>query len=498
MSLIKQCLHAVALQTPRHIALQDRHGIVTYGELQVTVDEVAEQLRALQFRALGLWADNSIAWALADLSAMSANIPLVPLPLFFSSRQLLHVIQDAGLDGLLTDNPQQALDLLQSAGIRCQQGQELAGLHLIRLLDVAGKALPSDTLKITYTSGTTGEPKGVCLSCLQIETVAVSLHEACEAKADDRHLSLTPLSTLLENIGGIYVPLLAGAVVCLPRLREVGLHGASELDVAQMINAIHAFEATSVILAPQMLHAMVAAGISGQSMPPRLRFVAVGGAPVSVTLLEQAANLGIPVFEGYGLSESASVVALNRPDASRTGSVGRPLPHVELKFAEDGEILLENPGFLGYLGQEAPQSPWPTGDMGYLDAENFLHLTGRKKSIFITSFGRNVAPEWVERELVLHPAIAQTAVFGESRPFNVAVIVPRAGFSHEDIEAAIDLTNHSLPDYARISAWVAAFEPFSLNNGQLTGNGRLKREVIKKAYNSSIEQFYEEQTHDIF
>lgn len=498
MSLIKQCLHAVALQTPQHIALQDRHGIVTYGELQVTVDEVAEQLRALQFRTLGLWADNSIAWALADLSAMSANIPLVPLPLFFSSRQLLHVIQDAGLDGLLTDNPQQAMDLLQSAGIRCQQEQKLAGLHLIRLLDVAGKTLPLGTFKITYTSGTTGEPKGVCLSCPQMEVVAVALHEACQATAEDRHLSLTPLSTLLENIGGIYVPLLAGAVVCLPPLREVGLHGASELDVAQMINAIHAFEATSVILAPQMLHAMVAAGISGKSMPPRLRFVAVGGAPVSVNLLEQAAKLGIPVFEGYGLSESASVVALNRPDASRTGSVGRPLPHVDLKFAEDGEILLENPGFLGYLGHETPQRPWPTGDMGYLDAENFLHLTGRKKSMFITSFGRNVAPEWVERELALHPAVAQTAVFGESRPFNVAVIVPRTGFSHEDIEAAIELTNHSLPDYAWISAWVVAFEPFSLDNGQLTGNGRLKREVIKKAYNSQIERFYEEQTHGIF
>lgn len=496
MSLIKNCL--LAAHRPECVALEDGQQVVTYGELKLAVDEAAEQLHIFKFRALGLFADNGIAWAISDLSALCANIPLVPLPLFFSSNQLLHVVLDAGLDGVLTDRPQQVLDLLQDAGIRCQQEQNLAGMHLIRLLDIAAKALPSGTLKITYTSGTTGKPKGVCLSRSHMEAVAISLREACQARAEDRHLCLTPLSTLLENIGGIYVPLLAGARICLPPLRQVGLHGASGLDAVQMIKAMHAFEASSVILAPQMLLAMVAAGIPGKAMPTSLRFVAVGGAPVSRYLLEQAVQLGIPAFEGYGLSECASVVALNTREASRPGSVGRPLSHVAMSFAEDGEILLENPGFLGYLGEEPPQRPWPTGDLGYLDTEGFLHLAGRKKSMFITSFGRNVAPEWVERELTLHLAIAQAAVFGEARPFNVAIIVTRPGFSHEDIETAIKLANRSLPDYACISSWVAAAEPFSLDNGQLTANGRLRREVIAIAYSDIIKRFYEEKTHGIF
>ncbi|HEY8118599.1 MAG TPA: AMP-binding protein [Methylophilaceae bacterium] len=498
MSLIMNCLRATALQHPQRVAFQNDSKTLSYGDLVVAIDETTRQLHDLKPRALGLYADNSIAWALSDLSALNANIPLVPLPLFFSSSQLTHVIFDAGLDAVLTDRPQQLLNLLKEAGIDCESGTKLAGLDLIYLQNVAAKPLPADTLKITYTSGTTAEPKGVCLAADQIEAVAVSLRGACQAFAEDRHLCLTPLSTLLENIGGIYVPLLAGAHICLPPLRNVGIFGAAELDAGQMINAMHTFDATSVILAPQMLHTMILAAKFGKAMPPHLRFVAVGGAPVSKSLLEQAAQLGLPVYEGYGLSECASVVALNTAEANRRGSVGKPLPHNILSFAEDGEILLGNPGFLGYLGQDPPSQPWPTGDIGYLDVEGFLYLRGRKKNMFITSFGRNVAPEWVETELNLHPAIAQVAVFGEARPFNAAVIVLRPGFSDKAVEAAIEETNRYLPDYARISQWVAATKPFTADNGQLTSNGRLKRDAIKSAYSEAIDQFYEEQADGVF
>jgi long-subunit acyl-CoA synthetase (AMP-forming) len=265
-----------------------------------------------------------------------------------------------------------------------------------------------------------------------------------------------------------------------------------------MLHAMHKYRASSAILAPQMLQALVAEGESGASLPLDLRFVAVGGAPVSPRLLQRAQQLGIPVFEGYGLSECASVVALNTPENSRTGCVGRPLPHVSLSFSDDGEILIEGSAFLGYLGQGTPKQPWPTGDLGYLDDQGYLHLTGRMKSLFITSFGRNVAPEWVERELTLHPAIAQAAVFGEARPFNTAVIVPRPGFSKTDIDAAVQLANRMLPDYARVSAWVAAAVPFTPSNQQLTANGRLKRDAILAVYADALESLYQEDTHDVF
>lgn len=498
MSILLKTLHQTALTSPERIALQGAHQALTYGELDQLVAEAAHDLNAQDIRALGLLADNGIPWALADLSALAANIPLVPLPLFFSLQQLLHVVHDAGLEGLLTDQPQQAETLLQSAGLRFHSVGELCGLHLIRLQGVVPKQLPQGTAKVTYTSGTTGEPKGVCLSLAQMEAVAASLRDASQAQAADRHLCLTPLSTLLENIGGIYTPLLAGACSFLLPLQQVGLRGVSGLDVGLMLQAMHEYEASSAIMAPQMLQELVAAGEGGASMPSSLRFVAVGGAPVSPRLLQRTQQLGIPVFEGYGLSECASVVALNRPGDSKPSCVGRPLPHVSLSFSDDGEILVEGSAFLGYLGRGIPAQPWPTGDLGYLDAEGFLHLTGRMKSLFITSFGRNVAPEWVERELSLHPAIAQAAVFGEAKPFNVAVIVPRPGFTQSDIDAAVQLANRMLPDYARVSFWVAALAPFTPSNQQLTANGRLKREAILAVYADALESLYQEEIHDVF
>ena len=148
--------------------------------------------------------------------------------------------------------------------------------------------------------------------------------------------------------------------------------------------------------------------------------------------------------------------------------------------------------FLGYVG-EAPRDPLAavaTGDTGYLDADGFLHLDGRKKNLFVTAYGRNVAPEWVERELCLMPAILQAAIFGEARPFNVAVIVSRA--PDPQVEAALSAVNAALPDYARVTAWLRADAPFSVANSQLTPNGRLRRAAILAAYGERINRFYEE------
>lgn len=498
MSILLKTLHQTASTSPERVALQGSGKSLSYAALDRAVAEAAYAFNAQDIRALGLLADNGLPWALADLSALAASIPLVPLPLFFSPQQILHVVRDAGLEALLTDQPQQVAALLRGADIRFHQAGQSCGLHLIRLHGMAPRELPPGTARITYTSGTTGEPKGVCLSLAQLETVAVALRDASQAQATDRHLCLTPLSTLLENIGGIYTPLLAGACTCVLPLQQVGLDGASGLDVARMLQALQECEATSAILAPQMLQALVMAGEGGFSMPAILRFVAVGGAPVSPNLLQRAHKLGIPVFEGYGLSECASVVALNTPGNSRPGSVGRPLPHVEVSFSDDGEILVSGSTFLGYLGQETPSRPWPTGDLGYLDGDGFLHLTGRRKNLFITSFGRNVAPEWVERELTLHPAIAQAAVFGEARAFNVAVIVMRPGYTRFHINAAVQLANQMLPDYARVTSWALATAPFTPSNGQLTANGRLKRVAILAAYADAFESLYQEQTDVVF
>jgi long-subunit acyl-CoA synthetase (AMP-forming) len=263
-----------------------------------------------------------------------------------------------------------------------------------------------------------------------------------------------------------------------------------------MLKALSEHSATSAIFSPQMLQGAVDALETGQSKPEQLRFIALGGAAVSKRLLDRAAQMGLPVFEGYGLSEFSSVVCLNRPAEARRGSVGKPLEHVELRIAEDGEVLISGNLFAGYLGEsgETPFSEWwRSGDIGRLDDDGYLHLQGRRRHIFITAYGRNVSPEWVERELTLEPAIAQAAVFGEARPWNLGVIVPSAGSDTAAVDVAIQRVNRLLPDYARVSQWFPADQPFQLENGQLSGTGRLRRETIFQHYRGRIEAHYAEE-----
>ena len=240
----------------------------------------------------------------------------------------------------------------------------------------------------------------------------------------------------------------------------------------------------SLILVPQLLFGLVVAVERGFVPAAGFRFIAVGGARVSPELLERAQRAGLPVFEGYGLSECASVVCLNRPGAQRPGTVGRPLPHVQVRLAEDGEVLVAGSTLLGYLGDEPFAGQWwPTGDIGEFDVDGYLSLRGRKKHQFVTSFGRNVNPEWVEAELTQGGVLMQAFVYGESLPSNVALLWPLdPNCADAAIDAAVQKANAGLPDYARIGHWVRLDTPFSPANGLLTANGRPKRDAILARY----------------
>jgi long-subunit acyl-CoA synthetase (AMP-forming) len=352
----------------------------------------------------------------------------------------------------------------------------------------------TDIAKITYTSGTTGAPKGVCLSPRTLDTVSESLNRQIDGVPGDRHLCLMPLSILLENVGGLYLSMLSGGECYLPGPGETGVGGSSEVDADKLVSIIRNSKAGRIILTPQLLHILVSKIERGYSLPT-LKFVAVGGAPLSTNLLRRAVRCGLPVFEGYGLSECGSVVAVNTTTHNKPGSVGRPLPHVELRFGCDGEIFVKGTLFKNYLGTTPATKNgfFATGDIGYLDTDGYLFITGRKKNMFITSFGRNVAPEWVENELALQPSIAQAVVFGEGRPWSTAVIVPRSaavGHSEPELDYAIHTVNEQLPDYARIGAWITADEPFSLANDQFTATGRPRRQAIWARYASRIDAIY--------
>lgn len=492
MSVLLASLWRQAQVNPSVVAVQDEECALTYSDLYAEVRGAAYRLQQLEPRAVAIYADNGIPWVVADLAAHVSGVPTVPLPLFFSPAQLAHAVRTAGVDVVITD---QAARLAAALNLDDAVIEPFHGvLQCLRLrAHESAPPLPEGTQKITFTSGTTGEPKGVCLGRRDMETVAESLCVASEGSEADRHLCLLPLATLLENIGGVFTPLLSGATVCLPSLANVGLSGSSGLDVQRLLSVLGEWQATSAIMVPQMLEALVAAAKLGAPLSHRLRYLAVGGAPVSARLLEDAHALGLPVHEGYGLSECASVVAVNRPGERRPGSVGKPLPHVHVDFADDGEILIRDRAWLGYLGLNGDSDDKdciPTGDLGYLDEDGYLHLTGRKKNIFITSFGRNVAPEWVERELTSHPLILQAAVIGEARPFNTALVVAHPSASKDAVDAALAEANQRLPDYAQVKTWIPA-TPFSPHNGMATPNGRLRRPQIHAAYAEQLAAVYQ-------
>jgi long-subunit acyl-CoA synthetase (AMP-forming) len=491
MKRVLEALHRHAIRTPDAIAVEDGTECLTYARLAEEVERLAAKLKLRAPRVVGLLADNGAGWVLTDLAAMSAGIPIVPLPMFVSDQQLAYVIRTVGIDFVVTGQHERVCSALpQDPRVTLASfARNLFGIGVTAYEPVA--ELPDRCAKITFTSGTTGEPKGVCLARAMLENTATALCAASAASAADRHLCVTPLATLLENVAGVYAPLLAGATICAPPLAAVGLRGSSSLDAAQLARALSDWRATSAIVVPQMLAGLVSALHAGLPFPRDLAYLAVGGAAISTRLLDDANALRLPVRQGYGLSECGSVVCVNRHDVRNARGAGRPLPHVGITLAGDGEILVRGSVALGYFGGARFAEPFATGDIGCIDPDGNLHVTGRKRNVFITSFGRNVAPEWIESELLAHPAIAQAAVFGEGRPFACAVIAPRAGASDAHVAAAVDEANRQLPDYARIRAWCRATEPFSPANAQCTDNGRLRRAAIEQAYIHEIDALYE-------
>ncbi|HEY8941872.1 MAG TPA: AMP-binding protein [Cellvibrio sp.] len=481
-----------AQQHPNEIALISDDLQLSYSDLVKKVDILANWLLEAGIGRAGLWGENSIEWIIADLAAWKARISLVPLPRFFSVNQLQHVIHQSDLACMLVVGE---MDLIVPINERVPTS--VPNIYCDHLQSMGHYQAIGRIRKITYTSGTTGVPKGVCLTNESLQNVTGALAERIYSSADsslqlNRHFTVLPLSTLLENIAGVYVPLLLGKAIVVLNGPSIGLLGSSELSVPTLLKRLHQYQANSLIALPQILMAFVEASVQGFPLPASLRFIALGGARTSIQLLNRAHALKIPVYEGYGLSECASVVSLNSPRANKLGSVGKPLGHVQVKI-EQGEIKVRGNTFSGYLGQDSHSADdWlDTGDLGYMDEEGFLFITGRKKNLLISSFGRNISPEWVESELALCRSIRQCMVVGDAQPFCSAIVVPSSEqVTAKQIGQDITRTNQQLPDYAKIKKFIVTPEPFTSRNQLLTDNGRLRRSEIAAYYRGEIAAIY--------
>lgn len=475
------------------IIVRDAKNALSGSVVFARCQQLAELLKQPQLSRIALYGDNSINWMIADLACQMANICLIPLPTFFTTQQIKHVLESTPVDGILCEKAC-LLPSLFGSHVIAELKTPLSEYSLLLMEAKHSTAqLPPGTHKITFTSGSTGQPKGVCLSNEQLWLQAQALADITALK-QPRHLCLLPLSTLLENVAGIYCTLLAEGEVMLPSLQDIGFEGSSSLNTQQFTDTISTYSPHSMILTPQLLQVLVAAAQAGWQPPESLTFVAVGGARVSPRLLALAHAHNIPAYEGYGLSECASVVSLNTPRNNGQQSCGQPLPHLSLSF-ENGELLVKGNAMLGYANEPESweQTTIATGDLGYRNAAGHLVITGRKKNLLISSYGRNINPEWVESELQLNPEISECVVFGDARPYCIALISLRTEISDQALQRIIDKTNSQLPDYARIQGWHRLSTPLSAEADLTTSNGRPRREAIAKHFSQHIESLYPHQ-----
>lgn len=473
MSAVIDALMQRARITPDEVVLSWTEGALTAAELMSEVSSLAARFTG-EGSPVGVALDNGPAWVITDLALVLAGRPSVPIPPFFTATQRHHALTDAGA-GLLITVGETEEDLPLPGG-------------RIRLINtgIGARDLHPGTAKITYTSGSTGAPRGVCLSQAQMEAVAGSLVSVLGRDRAGLHMPVLPLAVLLENVAGLYATLLAGGRYHAVGLAEAGMGEAFRPDFARLLTAVAATGATTLILVPELLRGLIAAQ-AALKLDHRLEMIAVGGARVAPALLAAAAATGLPVVEGYGLSECASVVALNTPDDAHPGTVGRPLPHLTVALSDDGEILVSPRPFLGYVGGLRGPDVVATGDIGAFDAEGRLRVEGRKSNTLITAFGRNVSPEWVESELLAEPQILQAMVMGEAEATLSALIVPMPGVDPVQVEAALARASSRLPDYARIGEW-RLVPPFDPAAGQVTANGRPRRDVLRRAFAPSPSQ----------
>ncbi|MFN3278660.1 MAG: AMP-binding protein [Paracoccus hibiscisoli] len=423
-------------QRPDIIAFRDCDRAISWAGLAQAVSHAAAGFaggpRTLGLHLVGL------DYVIADLAATLAGCRVVPVPGFFSAGQVDHLLADSGA-------------------------------VLINRLPQSGASLPLDYAggadRVIYTSGTTGRPKGVVLGDRQLTAQTRALAAAIGGGPDDRYLSVLPQAQLLEQICGIFVPVLTGAETVIVAEGTACLFTGDGTALARMAAACRP---SVTVLAPRQLTLWVAALRQGAQAPDSLRYIAVGGAPVSPALLAEARALGLPVAEGYGLSEASSVVAMT--PAGSAAMVA--LESTRLRI-EEGEIVVDGPAVMsGYLGHPPHGGPWRTGDLGRL-TNGRLTVLGRRDAMILRASGRNIAPEWVEAAALADPAIPAAALILTEGDRLMLVLAATGSPDMAALTARLD----ALPDYARPDTLVFA-DPREV--GLIRPSGSADRQVAAR------------------
>ena len=530
-----------------------------------------------------LLAENRPEWAIADLAIMAAGGVTVPAYTTNTAETHAYLLSHSAAAAAVVSNDRLARSLLPALAsapalklmVAMEPLREAAQLTVPVLSWAEALALgeqapaqgdpvaalaPDDLACFIYTSGTGGNPKGVMLTHGNIISNVAGAQAVLQTLGlgdDEVFLSFLPLSHAYEHTGGQFLPMVVGAqiyyadglealasnflevrptvVACVPRLYEVmrqrilrttarqqGLKAklfARALELGS--KAYERPEAMSMAervfnrLLDKLVRDVVRARFGG-----RIKALISGGAPLTYDVGLFFTALGVPLYQGYGLTECSPVISVNSPGQVKLHTVGRPIPTMEVRIAEDGEILARGPSVMrGYWRDETStrqvlRDGWlHTGDVGVIDPDGFLQITDRKKDIIVNSGGDNVAPQRVEGVITLQPEIAQAIVYGDGRPHLVALVVPDSEFAktfakqhklkpdlgelaqHKDFERvigeAVARANEHLSVIERVRHFRLMPEPFTIEKGTMTPTLKLRRQMIYQVHKDLFESMYQ-------
>jgi long-chain acyl-CoA synthetase len=494
---------------------------------------------------VGVVGENSVDWLVTDLAILAAaavNVsPHAPLTArqihyqlhhadvvwaFASTRQqldkLLAVRRDLpALRGIVVFDPHAAGEGALSWEAFCQHGRRQRGRLLAELARRAAALGPDDLATVMYTSGTTGNPKGVMLTHGNLVSNSLACVETAPPLVDEMILSWLPFTHIYARTIDHYANLIGGVTVALAESAEKLVDNLSEVHPTRMAAVPRFYEKVlAAVAAPDPAE-------TGKRLRrvfgPRVDWMSSGGAPLPMPIAEAYWAAGLKLMQGYGLTETSPVISFNNTRHNKLGTVGLPLPGVEVKIAPDGEILTRGPHVMkGYW--KAPEATaetirdgWlHTGDLGALDADGYLSITGRKKELLVLSNGKKVVPSYLEGLLVTDPCIDQAVVLGEGRNFLAALLVPNwskvsavlvaegAAVSGEPEALArhpvvVDLLTRrcraalaDLSPMEQIKKFAVLTRPFSIENDELTVSLKLRRSIVLEHYADRVETMYRE------
>lgn len=555
---------------------------LTHDELRERVEAFALGLLACGIvpgERLGIVSENRVEWAVADFAAACSGIIDVPVFPTLTAAQMAEVFGDCEAAAIVVSNKLQlskilsvrealpalrlvfvmnddvelAQGCLRFADVE-ERGRASADAHTraVQLRAMAERIAPDELLTLIYTSGTTGTPKGVMLTHGNVTSNIAGALDAIPMSDSDVLLSYLPLCHSYERMAGYYLAFGVGAstwfaesietvadnlaevrptvMTSVPRLferiRNRVLGAAAKapaprraiFDWAMRIGQKHHVNPTPLTRAQVKIADVLVYSKIRQRTGGRLRFFVSGGAALSVDVGSFFFMVGLPILEGYGLTETSPVLAVNRVGDETLGTVGPPLPNVELRIANDGEILARGPNVMkGYWKRPqdtadmiGPDGWLHTGDIGRFDGHGRLIITDRKKHLLVSSTGKNIAPQPIEQLLTQSSLIEQAMLVGNNREYCTALVVLDAeavkgalnadGVAvgdvvggdavHKRVWADIVRLQKDLSKYERVRRFTILGEPFTVENGLMTPTLKVRRKAVETRYAAEIEAMY--------